>query len=457
MKIIILGAGQVGSSTAISMVEEGNDVTIIDHNPQLLQRLQDSLDLRTVLGHASDPRVLVNAGIEDADMLIAVTANDEINMVACQIASALFQTPKKLARIRSVAYFEQENLFSPGFIPIDTIISPEQLVTEYLRRLVQQPEVKEVNEFFGGKAQLVAVEVDKDSKMAGQPVKYLLEILPKVPMRVAAIYRHGKPMTAKGKVELLAGDEIFFLAETRDIAKLVHVFRPAYKRYERIIIAGGGNIGRQLAKHLEKSHKVKIIEHDSDRSRSLAEDLHNSVVLQGDVADAELLTEENIAKTDVFCAVTNDDEANILSAMLAKRLGARKAFSVIGKASHVGLISGSSIDVAVSPAQVTIGTLLTQIRRGDVVTVHSLKYGAAEAIEVIAHGDMQTSRIVGRHINALKLPESASVAAVMRDEQILFPDKVEEIKSEDHLILFITRQEDIPVVEQLFQVGFSYL
>jgi len=457
MKIIILGAGQVGSSTAKSMVEEGNDVTVVDTDPQLLNRLQDSLDLRTVTGHASDPEVLVAAGAEDADMMIAVTANDEVNMVACQIAGCLFKTPKKLARIRASSYVEQTNLFQPDVIPIDVIISPEQLVTQYLEHLIQQPEVTEVHEFFKGKAQLVAVKVDSQSPMAGKPISHLLQLLPKISMRVAAIFRNSRVVTAQGKVELAANDEIFFLAETRHIAKLVEIFRPAYKPYERIIIAGGGNIGKQLAKRIENSYQVKIIEHDNRQAKALAEELHNSIVLNGDVADSSLLLEENIAKTDVFCAVTNDDEANILSAMLAKRLGARKTFSIIGKASHVGLVTESAVDIAVSPAQVTIGTLLTQIRRGDVVTVHSLKNGVAEAIEVIAHGDIKTSQVVGRHIEQLKLPESANVAALLRGEEILFPEKTLVIEPDDHLILFISAQKDVAFVEKLFQVSFNYL
>lgn len=455
MKIIILGAGQVGSTTAKTMVEEGNDVTVIDNEPQLLSRLQDNLDLRTVHGHASNPELLISAGIEDADMLIAVTANDEVNMVACQIAGALFNTPKKLARIRATSYVEQTNLFQPGAIPIDVIISPEKLVTQYLQDLIEQPEVAEVHEFFKGQAQLVAVSVDKQSPIAGRPIKDLLDILPKVSMRVAAIFRNNKAVTAKGTVKLEPGDEIFFLAETKHIAKLVEVFRPSYKPYEHIIIAGGGNIGKQLARQIENSYKVKIIDHDSSRTRQLAEELHNTVVLNGDVADSELLLEENITQTDVFCAVTNDDEANILSAMLAKRLGARKTFSIIGKASHVGLVMGSAIDIAISPAQVTIGTLLTQIRRGDVVKVHSLKNGAAEAIEVVAHGDRKTSRVVGRHIDELKLPDSASVAALLRGNEILFPEKPLVIEPDDHLILFISDQKDVLLVEKLFQVAFN--
>ncbi|WP_417499262.1 Trk system potassium transporter TrkA [Methylophaga sp.] len=457
MKIIILGAGQVGGSTAESLVNEGNDVTVVDTDSYLLERIQDRLDIRAVNGHASSPETLIAAGIEDADMLIAVTQNDEVNMVACQVANALFKTPKKLARIRASDYVEYPALFSPDAFATDVIISPEQLVTAYIQRLIEQPEVLQVVEFFDGMAQLVAVEVSEQSPMAGKPISKLLDILPDIKMRVAAIFRDNQAIQATGREALQPGDEIFFLALTQHISKLVKVFRHAYKTYERILIAGGGNIGRQLAKRIETNHKVKIIEMDPKRARFIAEGLKKSVVLHGDAGDANLLQEENISKTDVFCAVTNDDEVNILSSMLAKRMGARKVISIIGKASHVELVRGTSIDLAISPAQITIGSLLTHIRKGDVVTVHSLRQGAAEAIEVIAHGDLTTSKVVGRHIEQIKLPASASVAAILRNEHVLFSDKSLVIEPDDHLIIFISNQRDIMAVEKLFQVDFNYL
>ncbi len=457
MKIIILGAGQVGGSTAESLVNEGNDVTVVDTDSYLLERIQDRLDIRAVNGHASSPETLIAAGIEDADMLIAVTQNDEVNMVACQVANALFKTPKKLARIRASDYVEYPALFSPDAFATDVIISPEQLVTAYIQRLIEQPEVLQVVEFFDGMAQLVAVEVSEQSPMAGKPISKLLDILPDIKMRVAAIFRDNEAIQATGREALQPGDEIFFLALTQHISKLVKVFRHAYKTYERILIAGGGNIGRQLAKRIETNHKIKIIEMDPKRARFIAEGLKKSVVLHGDAGDANLLQEENISKTDVFCAVTNDDEVNILSSMLAKRMGARKVISIIGKASHVELVRGTSIDLAISPAQITIGSLLTHIRKGDVVTVHSLRQGAAEAIEVIAHGDLTTSKVVGRHIEQIKLPASASVAAILRNEHVLFSDKSLVIEPDDHLIIFISNQRDIMAVEKLFQVDFNYL
>lgn len=457
MKIIILGAGQVGGSTAERLVNEGNDVTVVDTNSYLLEHIQDRLDIRAVNGHASSPETLIAAGIEDADMLIAVTQNDEVNMVACQVANALFKTPKKLARIRASDYVNYPTLYSPDAFATDVIISPEQLVTAYIQRLIKQPEVLQVVEFFDGMAQLVAVEVSDQSPMAGKPISKLLDILPDIKMRVAAIFRKNQAIQASGREALQPGDEIFFLALTQHISKLVKVFRHTYKTYERILIAGGGNIGRQLARRIESSHKVKIIEMDPERARYIAEGLKKSVVLHGDAGDANLLEAQDIAETDVFCAVTNDDEVNILSSMLAKRLGARKVISIIGKASHVELVRGTSIDLAISPAQITIGSLLTHIRKGDVVTVHSLRQGAAEAIEVIAHGDLTTSKVVGRHIEQLKLPASASIAAILRNQQVLFSDKSLVIEPDDHLIIFISNQRDIMAVEKLFQIDFNHL
>lgn len=457
MKIIILGAGQVGSSTAESLSNEGNDITVIDQNAVLLERLQEHLDIRTVVGFAAHPETLLKAGIRDADMLIAVTHNDEVNMVACQIASSLFNTPKKLARIRAADYLQYPALFNLDAIPIDVTISPEHLVTEYIVDLIEQPEARQVLNFFDGLAQLVAIKIDYGSDMDGRAIEDLLELLPKVQMRVAAIFRDDKPIKPDGGANLRAGDELFFLAKKQQVRDLVKVFKKDYQPYQRLVIAGGGHIGKQLAQRLEKDHHIKIIEHDENRARTLAEELHSSLVLHGDVGDANLLKEEQINKTDVFCAVTNDDEANILSAMLAKRLGVRKAFSIISKASHVELVEGTSIDIAVSPAQITIGTLLRHIRRGDVVTVHSLRQGEAEAIEIVVHGDKQTSQVVGRRLDELKLPASATVGALMREDEILFAHKEILIESGDHLIIFIASQQDIDAVEKLFQVAFEFL
>ncbi|MCX4186894.1 Trk system potassium transporter TrkA [Methylophaga sp. OBS4] len=457
MKIIILGAGQVGVSVARNLVNEANDITVVDHNQELLSAIQDQLDIKTVCGHGSQPDVLLKAGIEDADMILAATSSDETNMVACHIAQTLFHTPTRLARVRAPAYLTHPEIFSRDAIPIDFLISPEQLVTTLMQHLIDQPEVTQVSDFFGGKARLVAVTVHQDSRMTGLFIRDLAALLPGVGVRIAAIFRKNTVVSLDGSTLIQADDEIFFLAESRDIPRLVRIFRHKYSPYNRIIIAGGGNIGKQLAEKIEDRFKVKIIEHRHDRCRYLAENLHNTIVLQGDVGDAELLKAENIDQTDVYCAVTNDEEANILSCMLAKRLGARKTFSIINRPSHVGLVHGTAIDIAVSPAQVTIGALLTHIRRGDVVAVHSLRWGAAEAIEVIAHGDRETSQVVGRAIKQLPLPKDTTIGAILREEQLIFPDGETVIQSEDHVVLFLSHYKDVQHVEKLFQVGFTFL
>lgn len=457
MKIIILGAGQVGMNVARNLALEYTDITLVDQDQQLLNDIQNRLKIKTVQGYASDPGVLIQAGIEDADMILAATNSDEINMVACHIASTLFHTPTRLARVRASNYLTHPEIFSPEAIPIDFLISPEQLVTVFMQHLIEQPEVTQVFDFFNSRAQLVSVIVHADSKMNGRIIRDLAEVLPGVGVRIAAIFRKNKVVVIEGDTLLQANDEVFFLAERQKIPRLVKVFRHTYSPYRRIIIAGGGNIGEQLAKKIEPHYQVKIIEQSPERCRYLAENLHHSIVLQGDVGDAELLKAENIDRTDIYCALTNDEEANMLSCMLAKRLGVRKTFSIINKPGHADLIHGSAIDIAVSPAQVTIGALLTHIRRGDVVAVYSLRWGATEAMEIIARGDRHTSQVVGRAIRQLALPADATVAAIMREDNILFPDHETIIQSNDHVVLFLTHHQDVQKIERLFQVSFDFM
>lgn len=457
MKIIILGAGQVGTTVAQSLVSEAYDITVVDQQPELLKDLQDRLDIKTVTGHASHPDVLRRAGIEDADLILAVTNSDETNMVACQIAHSLFHTPTRLARVRSPDYFAYPELFAPTAVPVDVIISPEQLVTTYIRHLIEQPGVLQILDFLDGKAQLVAVRAHFGGPLVGQQLRNLARQLPKVETRVAAIYRRDRAIIPDGDTLIEADDEVFFLAAQRDIPAVVAAFRRSDKPNRRVIIAGGGNIGKRLAQLIESKYRVKIIERDPKRCRYLAETLHKTVVLQGDVGDADLLTAEDIEDTDVYCAVTNDDEANILSAMLAKRMGARKTLTIINRQSYVDLAQGIAVDIAVSPAQVTIGALLTHIRRGDIVAVHSLRKGAAEAIEVIVHGDHQTSRVVGRRIDELPLPVGTTVGVIARNNKLLFPRKNTIIESDDHIVLFLSDKRKIADVERLFQVAMTFI
>jgi trk system potassium uptake protein TrkA len=457
VKIIILGAGQVGTSVAANLVSEANDITVIDHNPDLLRELQDRFDLRTILGHGAHPDVLRRAGAEDADMIIAVTNSDETNMVACQVAYTLFHTPTKIARVRAQSFLEQPKLFGVDALPIDVPISPEALVTDYILRLVENPGTLQVLDFAGGRVRLVAVKAYYGGPLVGHELRTLQEHMPKVEARVAAIYRQDRAIEPQGDTVVEADDEIFFVAAPIHIRSVMSELRRLDRPYKRIIIAGGGNIGTRLAGVLERQYRVKVIERDLGRCKRIAEALERTIVLHGDAADRELLQEENIENTDVFCAVTDDDEVNILSAMLAKRLGARKVMALINRPSYVDLVQAGSIDIAISPQQATIGSLLKHVRRGDVVVVHSLRRGAAEAIEAIAHGDAASSKVIGRSIENIRLPKGASIGAVVRGEDVLMAHHDTVIQAEDHVILFLQDKARIPEVERLFQVGVTFL
>ncbi len=457
MKIIILGAGQVGSSVADNLVSEANDITVVDQDPELLRKLQDRLDLRTVLGHGAHPEVLRQAGAANADMILAVTNSDETNMVACQVAYTLFKIPTKVARVRAQNFTRHPELFSDEAMPIDVLISPEQLVTDYITRVIEFPGALQVLDFTEGRVRLVAVRAYYGGPLVGKELRTLYDRMPDLEARVAAIYRKDKAIRPKGDTIIEADDEVFFLAAKENIRAVMSELRRQEKPFKRLIIAGGGNIGFRLAQSMEKQYQVKVIERDRERAKFISEELKKSIVLHGNAADEDLLLEENIENADVFCAITNDDEANILAAMLAKQLGARNVMALINRAAYVELVESSSIDVAISPQQVTIGTLLTYVRRGDVANVHSLRRGAAEAIEAVAHGDRDSSQVVGRAIEEIKLPPGTNIGAIVRGEEVLIAHHDTVVESNDHLILFLIDKSRIPEVERLFEVGANRL
>ncbi|WP_435103149.1 Trk system potassium transporter TrkA [Arhodomonas sp. AD133] len=458
MKIIILGAGQVGSTVAQNLASEDNDITVVDVSPHVLQDLQDRLDLRTVVGSATYPDVLTRAGVDDADMIIAVTDSDEANMIACQVADTLFNTPTKIARVRAVEYLSCPQLFSPDAMPIDVIISPEQLVTQYVKRLIEHPGALQVLDFAGGNVRLVAVRAYYGGPLVGHELRALREHMPAIEARVAAIFRRGRAIIPEGDTVIEAGDEVFFVAARRNIRAIMSELRRLEKPVKRIMIAGGGNIGKRLAQSLEGRFQTKIIERDDRRCRLVSEELKKTIILRGDAADEDLLLEENIENTDVFCGLTNDDEANILSAMLAKRLGARMVMALINRPAYVDLVQSSEdIDVAISPQHATIGSLLAHIRRGDVVNVYSLRRGAAEAIEAVAHGDAKSSAVVGRRIDEIRLPRGTTIGAIVRGDEVIMAHHDTVIESEDHVILFLVDKTRLTDVEKLFQVAVTFL
>ncbi|RLA54377.1 MAG: Trk system potassium transporter TrkA [Gammaproteobacteria bacterium] len=459
MKIVIVGAGQVGGTLAENLASEANDITVIDAHAGCLRELQERLDIRVVNGSGSHPDVLVTAGIEDADMLVAVTNSDEVNMIACQVAHSLFRTPTKIARVRSGSYTQssyRKKLFNDKNMPVDVLITPEQVVTDYIYKLIEHPGTLQVLDFADGAVQLGAVRAVKDGPMVGYRLADIREQMPGVDARAAAIWRHDRAIVPEGDTVIEEGDEVFFIAAKVNIRKVMNELRRTEKSYHRIIIAGGGNIGYRLAKTLEHGYNVKVIEYSVERGEYLAENLNKTVVLQGQAANRDLLIEENIDKTDVFVAVTNDDEVNIMASLLAKRLGARKVMTLISNPVYADLMQGSEIDIAISPQQATTSSLLSHVRRGDTLKVHSLRRGAAEALEIVAHGDAKNSKVVGHAIEDIKLPPGTTIGALVRDGKVIITHHDTVIESDDHAIVFMIDKRHTRDVEKLFQVGLTF-
>ncbi|GMU69231.1 MAG: Trk system potassium transport protein TrkA [Steroidobacteraceae bacterium] len=454
MKIVILGAGQVGRTAAYHLSrEEANDVTVVDSNEEVLRDLQGRLDIRTVAGNAAFPTVLDSAGAAGADVLIALTNSDEVNMLACEVAYTLYRTPTKIARIRSAEYTGNPKLFSAEALSVDVWISPEQLVTEYIERLIRYPGALHVLPFGGGQARLVGVRVGAGVPLAGQPIRRLREHLPDLDARIVALYRDGRRIDPEADTVIETDDEVFFIAARDSVRRVLGELRAEDNPARRIVIAGGGSIGLRLARALERTHHVKLIERDAKRARHVSEVLEEAIVLHGDAADEELLIEENIDGADVFAAVTNSEEANILSAMLAKRLGANKVMALINKPSYAELMESGSIDVAISPQTVTLGSLLAHVRRGDVVRVHSLRHGTAEAMEAIAHGEAGRSRTVGLAVDAIPMPDGARIGAITRGSELILAHHDTVVQDGDHVIIFLADRRHVDQVERLFMAN----
>ncbi len=456
MKIIILGAGQVGGTLAVSLAGEDNDITLVDTNPKKLRALQDQLDLRTIVGYGSHPHILRQAGAEDADMVIAVTNSDETNMIACQVAYSVFNTPTKIARIRSPHYLKEKTLFNSDNLPVDVVISPEQLVVKHIHRLIENPGALQVMDFAEGLLRLVAVRAYYGGLLVGNTLSTLRSHMPNIEARVAAIFRRGKAIMPTGDTVIEADDEVFFIAASHHIRQIMGELQKLENPYKKIMIAGGGNIGRGLARALQDKYYVKLLEMNAKQAMAISDDLDDTIVLHGDASNQQLLVDENIDQMDVFIAVTNKDEANIMSAMLAKRLGARKTMVLINRPAYTDLLQGNEIDIAVSPQSTTTSILLTHIRRGDVANVYTLRRGAAEAMEAVAHGTEDTSKVVGRAIGEIDLPKGTTIGAIVRGEKVIIAHHNIVIQSDDHVILFLVDKKYVGEVERLFQVDLTF-
>ncbi len=465
VRIVILGAGQVGASVAEALASEANDITIVDQEQGHLAGLADRLDVRTVTGNAAYPSVLREAGIEDADMLVAVTQSDQTNLVACKIARTLFNVPTRIARLRSADFLEDERLLGDENFAVSHAICPEQDITDTIAKLVEFPEALQVLDFARGRVTLVGVRAYEGGLLVGKPISAMRDHLPSgIDARVAAIFRSHSAVDPEGDTVIETDDEVFVLAASEHIRPVMRELRRMLEPVRRVMIAGGGNIGARVAARLQKDYQVKLIERDHARAETVAQRLPQTLVLHGEATDEKLLEHENIDEMDLFLALTNDDEDNIMGASLAKRLGCKRVLALINRRAYAEMVQDGPIDIGLSPAQVSIGSLLAYVRRGDVARVHSLRRGAAEALEVVAHGDRSTSKVVGRRIGELPAIKGVRIAAIVRrdDTADALPGRVimahddTVVEAGDHVVVFCTRKRYVKEVEQLFQVAAGF-
>ncbi len=457
MKIVVLGAGRVGGTLVEELAKEDHDITLVDKDVSLLRKIQGKHDIRTVTGFASHPDILSKAKLDDADLLIAVTASDETNMLACQIAYSIFKTPKKIARVRARSYLDYEQIFGKKSLSVDVCISPEYLVTRHIERLIRYPGAFQVLEFSDGKLLLIGIKVDKGGPLTGRVISGIYSALKDVKIKMLAIYRDKRTIPVREQTAIEAGDEIFLITIPGHVRDIVNSFGRLHLPNKKIMVAGGGNIGAGLARLIENDYQTKLIENNVSNASKLSVELNQSLVLLGEAQDGDLLQSENIENMDVFCAVTNDDEANIISSIQAKKLGVRATMTLINRKSYVNLLDSNDIDILIAPSEITIGSILSHIRHADVDKVYSLRRGYAEAIEIIAHGDEKTSNVIGRNIVDVGLPDGAVIGAITREDTVIIANDDIDIKADDHLIIFVIDKNSINKIEKLFQVKVNYI
>ena len=457
MKVIVCGAGQVGYSIARQLATEGNDVVVVDQSPELVQRVNDMLDVRGLVGHASSPDVLEAAGAADSELIIAVTFADEVNMVACQVAHSLFNVPTKIARVRRQDYLRSiwQDLFSRDHMPIDVIISPEIEVARSVKRRLEVPGAFDTIPFVDGKVRVMGVTVGDDTPIINTPLQQLTELFPDLNIVVVGIYRGETMIVPAGEDQMLPGDEVYFVADSTHVPRALSLFGHEELEARRVIIVGGGNIGLYLAEQLEAENpavRTKIIEFDRRRAERCADRLERTVVINGDALEREILDEANIANTETIVTVANDDEVNILASLLGKRYGAERAVTLINNAGYGPLIASLGIDAAVNPRATTVSTILQHVRRGRIRGVHSLRDGLAEVIEAEA---METSPIVGLPLKEARLPSGILIGALVRDEEVVIPRGDTVIQAHDRVVIFATA-DMVKRVEKMFAVRLDF-
>lgn len=457
MKILIIGAGRVGSSVAENLVSEKNDITIVDTNKEQLSYLQERFDLRAIYGDGSSPDVLAQAGAEDSDLVVACAATDAVNLVACKLAKDLFNIPRRISRVRGHYYVQHPEVLQEHF-GVDAIISPETSVTQYLQGLIEFPDALQVVHFAEGKISIAIIKISKRSTLLDYQIDEKHLNLPHGRGRILELVRNGESLPLDRLFNLRVDDELVLAIDTTEASKAIARLNRANKRTRSVMIAGGGNIGARLATSLSSSgYNVRIIEQSRERCEQLAAQLPEDVlVLYGNGTDESLLVSENIDEMDTWVAVTNDDEDNIMSSLLAKRLGAHKVIALISRRAYGELMQGSMIDVAVSPSQATIGALLHEVRQGAIVRGHRLRRGEAEVIEFEVVGDEKSSNVVGRTIEEIRLPSSSQIAAILREGEIIIPDNDTVIEKGDHVIVYAGNRNVMKRIEKLFEVSLLF-
>jgi len=457
MKVIVCGAGLVGSNIARHLSMENNDVTVVDQSADLVRRISDTIDVNGVVGHASHPDILELAGAADSDMIIAVTYADEVNMVACQVAHSMFDVPTKIARIRHQSYLQPMwvNLFSRDHLPIDVIISPELEVAKAITRRLQVPGAFEMIPLADDKVRLLGVRCEDDCPLVHTPLKQLTKLFPDLNIVIVGLMRDNKPSVPTGNDQMLPGDEVYFVVETSHLQRAMAAFGHEESEARRLLIFGGGNIGLFLAQQVERefpSVKTKIIETDKKRAETIAGELEQTIVLNGDALDQEVLEEANVGATETVVAVTNDDETNILASLLAKRMGTGRVVTLINKGTYEPLVASLGIDVVVSPRHITVSTILQHVRRGRIHSVHTIREGFGELIEAEA---LETSSLVNKPLRDVNLPAGVLLGAIVRGDKIITPRGGTIIEVKDRVVLF-AGAGSIRKVEKLFSVQLEY-
>ena len=457
MKVIVCGAGLVGFNIARYLSSEQNDVTVIDQSPDHIKRVSDQLDVQGLVGFASHPGVLDAADAGGADVIIAVTQHDEVNMVACQVAHSLFNVPTKIARVRAQNYLDPvwSDLFTRENLPIDVIISPEIEVARAVLRRLQVPGAIDMVPFADGKVQVIATRLNEGCPVVDTPLRRLTELFPDLHIRVMGIVRDQEIMALSGDSSMAVGDEIYFAAEVDHVPRAMSAFGHEEVEARRVLIVGGGNVGLSLALEIEESYprvSPKIIEYNRDRAGQIAEQLHRTIVLNGDVLDREILNEANVQATETIIAVSNDDEVNILASLLAKREGAERAVTLVNNMTFEPLLASLGIDVVVNPRAITVSRILQYVRRGRIRGVYSLQDGLAEIIEAEA---METSPIVGVPIKDVQLPVGMVAGAVIRNDEVIIPRGSTVIQPKDRVVIF-TIAEGVKHLEKMFSVRLEY-